>query len=82
MLAGLANADELRGRFYHMPPLPNGEGKQVFTPINTELLEKALEELKKLEAQPDVPPPPTIVAPSTPTNGKPANGKPMIPAKG
>ena len=78
MTSGLYVADELRGKFFDDPPLPDGQGQEVFNPINTELLEKALEELKKLEAEPDVPPPPTVVAPANPV----MNGKPKMPAKG
>ena len=74
MLSGQTVADETRGKWFDLPPLPDGEGQKVFAPINTELLEKALEELKKLEAEPDVPPPPTIVAP--PAAVAPAPGKP------
>ena len=67
ILAGSWVGDDGRALF-DMPPLPNGEGKIVHSPTNSELLEMQLEELKKLEAEPDKPPPPTIVAP--PTNGK------------
>ena len=45
MLAGLAQADELRGELFDRPALPNGEGKKLFVPINTELLEKAQAEV-------------------------------------
>ncbi len=70
-LAGQIVPDEGRGRWFDMPPLPNGEGDHLSVPQNTELLEKALEEVKKLEAEPDVPPPSTVVAPGVPTpNGK------------
>ena len=57
MLGGMTIADEIRGKFFDLPPLPNGEGRKVFTPINTELLEKALQELKEAEKHEDDPPP-------------------------
>lgn len=57
MLGGMTIADEIRGKFFDLPPLPNGEGQKVFTPINTELLEKALQELKEAEKHEDDPPP-------------------------
>ena len=67
MLAGMVTANEARGKFFDMPP--HADGEELFAPINTELLAKALEEVKKLEAEPDVKPPPTIVAPPS-MNGK------------
>jgi HK97 family phage portal protein len=49
MLAGWVCADDVRDTF-DLPPLPNGEGQNVYVPINTELLQMALEQLKQLEA--------------------------------
>jgi HK97 family phage portal protein len=74
-LAGQICADEGRGRWFDMPPLPNGEGKKLFTPINTELLEKALQELKEAEKHEDDPPPAPFGA--VPADAEPpkANGK-------
>ena len=71
MLAGMATANDMRGRLFDMPPHPDGD--ELFAPINTELLTKALEEVKKLEAEPDVPPKPVVVAPPTNGKGNPAN---------
>jgi len=56
MLAGLAVADEIRSELFDRPALPNGEGKKPFVPINTELLEKALEEVEAAKAAKDEPP--------------------------
>lgn len=55
-LSGCWTADQANETF-DMPPLPNGEGKILMSPTNAELLQMQLEELKKLEAQPDKPPP-------------------------
>jgi HK97 family phage portal protein len=46
MLAGAWCADDFRDTF-DQPPLPNGEGKNVYVPINTELLQAALQALKE-----------------------------------
>jgi HK97 family phage portal protein len=77
MLGGMTIADEIRGKFFDMPPLPNGEGKKVFTPINTELLEKALQELKEAEKHEDDPPPAPFgaVPPEGEVEAPKANGK-------
>jgi HK97 family phage portal protein len=77
MLGGFFTADEVRGKYFDMPALPNGEGKFLNIPINTELLQKALEELKKLEAEPDEPPPPQIIEAEPPSG----QGLPQSPAK-
>jgi len=54
MLCGAWCADDSRALF-DMPPLPNGEGKIFNTPLNTELLEKALLEVKQMEKEEDEP---------------------------
>ena len=77
-LAGQIVPDEGRGKWFDMPPLPDGEGEHLSVPQNTELLEKVLEEIKKLEAEPDVKPEPTqMVMPGMPPGAPPAkkNGK-------
>ena len=50
MLAGMAQADELRGSLFDMPALPKGEGKKLYVPINTELLQAALAQVAAAEA--------------------------------
>jgi HK97 family phage portal protein len=45
MLAGIWDADESRALF-DMPARPNGEGKNLFSPINTELLKEALAQVE------------------------------------
>ncbi len=70
-LAGQITRYQGMGRWFDMPAMP--EGDELLTPINTELLKAALEELKKLEAEPDVKPPPTIVAPPSNGHGPPQN---------
>lgn len=57
MLAGLAIADEIRAELFDRPALPNGEGKKPFVPINTELLERALEEIAEAKASREAPEP-------------------------
>lgn len=66
MLAGMANADMLLGKFFDMPPLPNGEGKFVNSPINTELLQKQLLEIAQMKKAEE----PTPESEDVPTNGK------------
>lgn len=75
MLGGMTIADEIRGKFFDLPPLPNGEGQKVFTPINTELLEKALQELKEAEKHEDDPPPAPFGAVPPEAEPPKANGK-------
>jgi HK97 family phage portal protein len=73
-LAGQIVPDEGRGRWFDMPALPNGEGQKLYVPINTELLEKALQELKESEKHEDDPPPAPFGA--VPPEAEPAkNGK-------
>ena len=68
MLAGLAVPDELRGTLFDMPALPKGQGKNLYVPINTELLQAALAQVQAAEAAKNAPPP---VAPEpAPINGK------------
>ena len=71
-LGGFFTPNDVRGRMFDLPPHPDGD--ELSLPQNTELLEKALEELKKLEAEPDVKPPPVIQAPLPGFPPK-ANGK-------
>jgi HK97 family phage portal protein len=47
---GFFTANEVRGRFFDLPPHENGD--ELLTPINTELLAKQLEELKQLKESP------------------------------
>jgi HK97 family phage portal protein len=61
-LAGFWCADDGRATF-DMPPLPDGQGKLTYVPINTQLLEMALEELKQAEENPE-----------PDADGEPANG--------
>ncbi len=68
-LSGCWTAD-MANELFDLPPLPDGEGKILMAPTNAELLQMQLEELKKLEAQPDKPPPPTVV-PATNGHGPP-----------
>lgn len=74
ILAGAWCGDDARATF-DMPPAPEGQGKIFHSPTNSELLEMQLEELKKLEAEPDKapPPPPTVIAPATNGKGPPQN---------
>ena len=74
ILAGAWCGDDARATF-DMPPAPEGQGKLFHSPTNSELLEMQLEELKKLEAAPDVPPPEPapVVAQSTNGKGSPQN---------
>lgn len=51
MLAGVVTADEVRARFFDMPKMPDGQGEKPFVPINTELLEAALEQIKQQEKE-------------------------------
>lgn len=81
-LGGFFTPNDVRGRMFDLPPHP--EGDELSLPQNTELLEKALEELKKLEAEPDKKPEPTqmvmpgMPAPKALTNGKgPAKNVPV-----
>lgn len=70
ILAGAWVGDDGRALF-DMPDLPNGEGKVVHSPTNSELLAMQEEELEKAEKEPDTPPAPVVVAPGAPTpNGK------------
>jgi HK97 family phage portal protein len=78
VLCGSFFPDDAR-ELFDMPPLPNGEGKILHAPTNAELLQMQLEELKKLEAAPDVPPPPTVVAP--PANGHGPSQNVPVPTK-
>lgn len=64
MLAGLATSDEIRAELFDRPALPNGEGKKPFVPINTELLERALEEVAAAKAAKDDPEPEPEIAPA------------------
>lgn len=54
--AGVINADEARAMFFDMPEAPNGLGKHFVMPVNSELLERALEEVKAVEAAQNAPP--------------------------
>lgn len=49
MLCGAIVADEARAMF-DMPVLPNKEGKKLYVPINTELLQAALAQVQAAEA--------------------------------
>lgn len=55
MLAGMGVADEFRGEMFDMPALPNGEGKKLYVPINTELLQAALAQVAVAQAQAENP---------------------------
>lgn len=68
-LSGCWTAD-MANELFDLPPLPDGEGKLLQSPTNAELLQMQLEELKKLEAAPDVPPEP-VVASATNGHGSP-----------
>lgn len=56
MLAGAWCADDVRALF-DMPPLPSGAGKKTYVPINTELYQMALQQLKDAQ-KPQVQQPP------------------------
>jgi HK97 family phage portal protein len=82
MLAGMGNADELRGKFFDLPALPDGEGQYVNVPINTELLQKALQELKEAEKHEDDPPAQFGAQANEPQqNGSGPKGRVPVPAK-
>lgn len=49
LLAGAFCADEVRALF-DMPELPDGEGKNVYVPVNTELLQAALAQVTAAQA--------------------------------
>jgi HK97 family phage portal protein len=56
MLAGLAVPDELRGLMFDMPELPDGLGKNLYMPINTELIQQALANITAAQAANNPPP--------------------------
>lgn len=83
MLAGVFTPNESRGRFFDMPALPDGD--ELSLPQNTELLEQALEALKKSEKEKEEPDqPPQMVMPGMPppaTNGKGKKQNVPVPTK-
>jgi HK97 family phage portal protein len=81
-LGGFFLPDDVRGKFFDMPPLPNGEGDHLSVPQNTELLEAALESIAKMEKEKNEPEQqlvmPGMPAPKALTNGKgPAKNVPV-----
>jgi hypothetical protein len=68
MLAGWFNADDVRANF-NLPPIANGEGKNFFAPINTELLQAALAQVTAAQAAAKNPQPPPQQF-DQPPNGK------------
>ena len=51
MLGGFFTANEVRGKYFDLPPHPDGD--ELFSPINTELLREALVQVEQAEKAPE-----------------------------
>lgn len=78
-LGGWFKPDDVRAMF-NLPPLPNGEGQNVFAPINAELLQAAIAAAKQAEEAAKNPQPPAPQPSQFQDGLPPPNGKSKQPA--